>query len=189
MELNKYDILETFDPDTNFWAVHPQLKVPKEFKNLYKADKSKDKTRSSNVMWAIAYVYHPKSKFYNLPIEQKKKLVAKDFLEDENFDWSSIEDEVNLFKELCLTQAERSLDNFYNKLKQRDEFINSYPYEFKRVHEGSSKTIAEALDSMLGKTKALYDTYYNILEELTKEDSGSKTEGGGVESLSDSGEI
>lgn len=187
MAEEKYSILDTFDPEVNFWEVHPQLKIPKPFADLYKADKTKGKSKSSNLMWAIAYVYHPKSKFYNLPLEQKQRIVAKDFLKDKNFDWSSIDDEIKLFKELCMTPAERSLDNFYRKLLERDQFINTHPYDFEMIT--SSKTRAEVLDAMLSKTNSLYQTYSQILDQLYKEDADSKTEGGAVESASDAGEI
>ena len=47
-------ILEGFDTDVNFWKLHPQLKVPLPFASIYKEDKSKSKSKSSQIMWAIA---------------------------------------------------------------------------------------------------------------------------------------
>ena len=80
-------ILEAFDTDVNFWQLHPQLKVPLPFASIYKEDKSKAKSKSSQIMWAIALLVDPDSKFSNISFPTRKNMIAKDYLKDESFDW------------------------------------------------------------------------------------------------------
>lgn len=71
--------------EDNFWLFNPEMKIPEVFASLYKSDKSKNKEDSSRLMWGIYLIYHRKSKFYNLPLEDKERLVAKDYLKNEKF--------------------------------------------------------------------------------------------------------
>ena len=39
--------------ENNFWDEFPELKIPSKFNELYSADTSKDKKKSSRIMWAL----------------------------------------------------------------------------------------------------------------------------------------
>ena len=69
-------ILEAFNTDVNFWKLHPQLKVPSPFAAIYKEDKSKAKGKSSQIMWAIALLVDPDSKFSNISFPTRKNMIA-----------------------------------------------------------------------------------------------------------------
>ena len=45
--------------DQNFWEVNSDYLLISEFKNLYDSDKSKNKTNSSKILWAIYFAYNP----------------------------------------------------------------------------------------------------------------------------------
>ena len=64
----------------NFWKVHPQLKLVGKFKEFYEKDKTKDKEKSSSVMWAIFLIYDSDSEVFNFDLKEKISLVSKDFL-------------------------------------------------------------------------------------------------------------
>ena len=81
-------ILEGFNTDLNFWKLHPQLKVPLPFASILEEDKSKNKSKSSQIMWAIALLADPDSKFSNISYNTRKDMIAKDYLKDTKFDWS-----------------------------------------------------------------------------------------------------
>jgi hypothetical protein len=54
-----------------FWDEYPELKIPKEFNELYSKDKSKNKVNSSRIMWAIHLHSHPESR----EIEESKSFM------------------------------------------------------------------------------------------------------------------
>ena len=68
------------DPQDNFWLLNPQLKVTEPFKSTWKLDKDKDKKKSSEMMFALAMVYDPASKYRNLPEADRISLLEEDYL-------------------------------------------------------------------------------------------------------------
>ena len=72
-------ILNGFDTDVNFWKLNPQLKVPLAFADILKQDKSKNKSKSSQIMWAIALLVDPDSKFSNISFQTRKDMISKRF--------------------------------------------------------------------------------------------------------------
>jgi hypothetical protein len=73
-------ILNGFDTDINFWKANPQLKIPQPFADILSTDKSKTKSKSSQIMWAIALLVDPESKFSNISLKNRKKMIGEDFL-------------------------------------------------------------------------------------------------------------
>lgn len=67
-----YDILDSFNTDADFYEVNPQL--------------FRFKPTPSEVMWAIALLELPKSKYSNFRPEDRRLLIASDFLKDPKFD-------------------------------------------------------------------------------------------------------
>lgn len=173
-------LVKEFNTDNNFWLEHPDMKIPALYASLYKNDKTKDKKESSRIMWSIALFCEIDSKFYNLQEEERKKLILSDYLKMD-IDWDKeLGEYVKLYQELNLTQAERSLTNFLNKLVERDQFLNDTPY---------SLDSADSLDKMMANTSKLYDHYNKIQKMLDADNIEQKGKGGREESLSDSGDI
>lgn len=183
-------VITKFDEDNNFWEFNPQFKSFEPFNSLYKKDKTKGKWKSSQIMWAVAYLKDPDSILYAMPEEDRREAVEKDYIQIENFSFDDYQEIVDKFEELVTTQAERSLENFYKKLKERDEFLNNQNYSLELISEKGTTTVAALLDDMMSKTQKLYDSYKNIKEKV-EEESGTKETGmgGSNPSMSDSGEI
>lgn len=170
-------LIDTFTPNTNFWVTNPQLTALGPFKELYDLDTSKDKTISSQMMWAVAFYIDAKSKFISMPDIDRQTIITKDICPSINFKNQTIITLVDFYKETQLTQAEKSLVNFYSKLRERDTFIANTEYSIDN---------AESLDRILANTKKMYDMYEKIKEDLTKESTTITTRGGKTPSLSDS---
>ena len=62
--------------ENSFWDEFPELKIPSTFNELYTKDKSKDKNKSSRIMWAIHLHSHPESKLSNLPDKEEVLVFA-----------------------------------------------------------------------------------------------------------------
>lgn len=183
-------VINKFDLGANFWELNPQFKAIEPFQSMYKKDRSRDKRNSSTIMWGIAFLKDPASVLYKIPEDQRKQVVKDDYLQRSDLNFGDYHQAINRFEELVTTQSERTLQKFYEKLKERDEFLESHSYTFAPIHENSAKTIAELIDKMLSDTKSLYDYYHKILDDIKKEkDSEEIGKGGAKASMSDDAEI
>ena len=90
--------LSNFDINLNFWAANPQLTIPRVFQTIYGSDDGGE--QSSKIMWAIALVADIDSDYYGMEDEEKLKLVAEDWLEDPDFDWSKYANAVKQYIEI-----------------------------------------------------------------------------------------
>ena len=62
--------------EVSFWEVFPYMKDTGLLKTLYKADRSKDKNKSSKVMWYLALTKDIDSEFYNLDPKDKYEITC-----------------------------------------------------------------------------------------------------------------
>ena len=121
-------VIDNFDITANFWKIYPQFKI--SFGNLYSKDKSKDKTDSSKIMWAIAlFADNSKTNIYrNLSLQERMNLIAEDYLKNSKFDWRSVDNEIELYKKLNLTKNQRNLLDIEDKLDQRTTVLKNTSY-------------------------------------------------------------
>lgn len=184
------NIINSFDRENNFWEMNPQFKAIEPFKSFYEKDKTKKKWKSSTAMWAIAFLKDPDSILYNMPEEARKEAILNDYVEDGNFSFENHKELVTRFEEMCTTQAERSLQDFYKKLKERTDFLNNQHYSLELISEKSTKTQAQLLDEMMAQTHKLFQTYQNIKDDIKEEKEQAEIgRGGAQQSMSDAGEI
>ncbi len=166
--------------DDNFWQLNPELKIPPSFKRLYDSDKNKDKKNSSALCWAVYLLIDTESKFASLPEDDKKELIANDYLKEPKFDWKQLDEAINTYQELVLTPAKRALIGWNNKMMERDKFLRETKYEIETC---------DSLDKMLSNTKKLYDDYQRVIKDLEEEKTKQQNKGNRRASLSDTGEI
>lgn len=181
-------VLDNFKDGNSFWEYNPQYKAL--FRNVYDADKTKGREKSSKLMWGLFLCYHPKSEFYNLP--NKEEVIAAKIFGEKKFDWGAREivELKEIILESILTQAEKSLDRWNTTLKKRDAFIHSQEFTLDGYNEEGRlvKGTADQLDKMLANTNKLYQEYFSIVKELEEEEL-ARSKGNKIKSLSDSGEI
>lgn len=172
--------------DTNFWELNPQYKYI--LADFYNGDRSKDKKKSSKIIWAIYFKVHPKSEYYRLP--NKEEVINTRWLKNPKFNWSNISPTVEIFKDTVLTQAEKSLVAWDEMMKKRDEFIHGQDFTLDEYDERGKivKGTADQLDKMLANTSKLYSEYFKIKKELA-DDEVKRGKGNKPESMSDSDEI
>lgn len=161
----------------NFWEVHPQLKLLGAFKTFYNKDKTKGKSRSSMLMWAIFLIYDPLSDFFSFTLDEKISMISKDFLEFK-FIEDDYKDVVEFYQSALMTPAKRQLYVWNRKLDEKTAYLETLKYE-----NDSLK-----IESLLKTNKTLYDDYEAIQKRIAQETQGV-TQGGSEESLSEKGEI
>lgn len=166
----------------NYWEIDNQLALAGEFKKLYSEDKSKNKQDSSLIMWAVCFYTHPESRFLNFSTKEKRSLIETDIVRKE-LNWDYVNNYINEYKKLYLTQAKRSLENWKEKLEERDEYLQSLPYKALTLDD------AKLLDVLLANTPKLYQQYEDIKQQISDEDAKTINKAGIKESASEKGDI
>jgi len=171
--------IESWDTLANFWDVNPQLKAPTPFSTLYEEDKSKGKSQSSKVMWAVAYFADFDSKYRALSDGERKKLIAEDILKKPDFDWSAVEQYIkawDMFKSVPMKQ----MTEWERLMNEKTEYMKTLKY--------NSDTADEIEKRLLSNSK-LYSEYEEIMARLVQEGEAGTMLGGAMESLTERGEI
>tara|TARA_R110000851_G_scaffold157308_1_gene300159 strand:+ start:8510 stop:9082 length:573 start_codon:yes stop_codon:yes gene_type:complete len=185
-------ITRTFETQENFWQINPSFLTIKSFREFNKSDKSKNKSNSSQVMWAIAFLIdpHTDNPWKNLGGQDKRDLIKNDYLD---IDWDQHQNLIDEYYSRCLTPAERNLFDIIEKMNERAKFIKNTEYSLDQYEEmdGRSKLVkgtAVQLDKMVVDTKKIYDQLEQVQQMVAKEKSdGGKTKGGMQESAAEQG--
>lgn len=191
------NMIEKWNSSNNFWEVFPHFRIIDLFDKFYK--KEKNKTFSSNVMWAIAFCVKRDSPMYNLP--NKWELAAKDIVK-KDINWDDYDDIVSMFKQSVLTQAERSLLAWEELMFKRDKYLKTQDYYFDKyatndngdnvlTRTGQFVTIkgtAEQLDKAFSTTPKMYSDFQKIKKEI-EEDEIKRGRGNKPKSMSETNEV
>jgi hypothetical protein len=173
------NMIEKWNSSNNFWEIFPHFRIIDLFDKFYK--KEKNKTFSSNVMWAIAFCVKRDSPMYNLP--NKWELAAKDIVK-KDINWDDYDDIVSMFKQSVLTQAERSLLAWEELMFKRDKYLKTQDYYFDKyatndngdnvlTRTGQFVTIkgtAEQLDKAFSTTPKMYSDFQKIKKEIEEDE-------------------
>jgi hypothetical protein len=172
-------LLINFELTANFWKLNPQLLIPKVFAELYKKDKSKDHSNSSQIMWAVAMLVDTSedNKFRNWNEEDRKSLIKSDYLNDDSFDFSKYQEIIDQYIKLHMSKLEQELMKQETKLDERAIFINDTPYDLET---------ADKLDKLLLNTGKLYDQITFLKDKIKLERDNGTTRGGMVKSATES---
>jgi hypothetical protein len=174
-------LLVSFDESADFWKMYPQMKTVEPFKTSFK------KKMPSAHMWAIAFLCDPSEDnvYRNIPEEEKMEVLAKDFLEEEDFDWEQYEEHIHRYKQMVLSQAERSLITWNETMALRDREVKKL-YKM-ALSKGDIENVV-TLDRLLANTPKFYADYEKIARAY-KEELNKKGKGDRIKSLSSSNEI
>lgn len=175
-------LLTNFELTANFWILNPMMRVPKVFAELYKKDKSKDHSNSSQIMWAIAMLVDSSedNKFRHLNEEDKKSLIKTDYLNNELFDFDMYKEIISEYTRLHMSKLEQELMKQESKLDERARFINDTSYDLET---------ADKLDKLLLNTGKLYDQIKDLKDKIRVEKDSGTTRGGMVKSATELGLI
>lgn len=113
----------------NPFVNNPHLKHIEPFKTLYDRDKTDDKRRASNEFYAMFVMCSPDesvNKWIKLPEEERKEVVKKNI----KIDWEdkTFKECLEIYPQLCMTIAEKTLKGIHDKLIERDKFLKESPY-------------------------------------------------------------
>ena len=188
-------LLVNYDKSNNFWETNRHWLNVKVFKAHYNKDRSQEdgkttKHRSSREMWALAFLYDadPTNLYRHMPIDKRKKAVAREVLGDPNYDWSQLEHLEDLVEEMCTTPAQRHYATLVEKMNQRDKFLRETEYTLDNYITddltGKTRVVkgtADQLEKMLTNSDKIYDALETIrgkiiVEKDRKKGSGNMSE-------------
>lgn len=172
------DIPAKYTPKANFWESNGQFLTIGIFKDFYKKDKSKNKKDSSELMWAIAFIYDKDSEHNSLPEDERIALITEEFLERKP-QWDKYEDVINAYIKLTTSTLERAIIDMEKKFWERNKFLQDTGYTEKN---------SDKLDKMFTNTGSILDSIEKLKKLLDQEKDGT-TRGGIEESASEKGEI
>lgn len=186
-------------PNENYWDMNPMAKLFKPFSEFHDTDKSKGKTKSSQIMWAVAMLLDPHEDNFvrNNSDYDKRILIATDYLDDADFDWEAphIKTLIEAYTKFCVTTAERELIRYEEKLTDRANFLANTKYTMDSYVERKGgkwvleKGTADQLDKMMLNTAKIFEQIETIKEKMNKEAAEGQLKGGATESASEAGTL
>lgn len=188
-------LIKNWNVNENYWDMNPMMTTIKIFKDLHKKDKSKNKSNSSKIMWAIAMYCdpHEENPWRDVNEKDKKTLISEEFVGDEkfSFDDKNINELVDEYKNRCLTIPEKEFIRLQIKIQQRSKFISDKTYTLDE-YDSTGKLVkgtADQLDKMLVNTNKIYEQMAKIEKMLNDDKNKGNVRGGHVESASEEGLI
>lgn len=175
-------LLANYENNNNFWKLYPSYKTPKLYKELYDNDKSKNKIESSNLMWALIFMfdkteYNP---YKTLQVTDKIEVINEDILGIPNFDWSKYTELKNFTHKLIMTEIERTYYAYLEKMEERRKLIETSKYTL---------DTAEDLDKIIKNTDVVRKELDNLKKLVDLQETEGRTKGDMIESATEKGLI
>ena len=182
--------------EVSFWEVFPYMKDTGLFKTLYKADRSKDKNKSSKVMWYLALTKDIDSEFYNLDPQDKYEITCDTVdLDVQGYLGGAEELKMyeNYFEDFIDTVITADIRALESKLLERKKFIQDTPYSLDEMVYPDTEAgenfkpykkqgTAAQLDKMMVDTKNIHEEIRK-LREAAKNEQTEKGKGGRTQSF------
>jgi hypothetical protein len=191
---NFSNIKKNFTIDMNWWELNPQFIIFYPYSELYKRDKSKDKTKSSKDMWCIFFCSDPDeelNKFYRIPLENRKEMLSDTY--NKHIEWNDelIEECLERYPHDWLSAVERALKEEIDSMVERAKLMRETAYTLDRTivddkgFTANIKGTAKQLDDMRAKTPKLYENYEKLEQQFLKSKSEKRVRGGRRQSKSE----
>jgi hypothetical protein len=166
------------DTKNNFWKEHPELITASKLGDLYKQDKTKNKVWSSKIMWGIHLCESLDSKYYHYP--DKYQQISETLIKEKDFKWEDYELVIEMYRELCITDAERALTIWNDTMRLRSRSLKEM---YRDAFDEKDTDELVKLDKMLALTPKMFDDYKKIKADY--EEEKTHKQGKTIKSLSD----
>ena len=151
--------VEIEDFETSFWEQCPQeLYYMEPFCSFKKSYKD-----SGKIMNAIYLIHDRKSTLFKGQPDLKKRErdVNDNYLQNPDFDWGSLQDIVDAYKNASTTWLQKQVELLQEQLQQRNELINRLRYD--------NEEEAKLKDDMILSADAIYDKYIDLRNKAYEE--------------------
>lgn len=179
-------LLANFDIDKpqNFWKLYPSWKTPEVFNALYKNDKSKDKSTSSLLMWAMVHMFDKSENnpWRGLDSDDRIEVINDDLMNDLEFDWTIYSKEIEYMEKIMMTEEERNYYVFIGFMEKRRKFIENQQDEL-------SFDTLKSLDDAIKRNADVMKELDRLKAAIESSGEEGATKGGRIESLREKGLI
>ena len=173
-----------------FWDTNPEYIYIEPFDSLYANDKSKNKDKSSRIMWSF-WLYTSKSQYNsikNLPQDQKVKVIKR-YWEDFNLEEELVKKGIQKFNLLTKSIAAKIFSEEEETLVKRGESIVKMQTLVDNVLSGKEfeispfdsefQNLVKTLETLRKNTKPVYEAYGAAKNIFTEEEGEETIYGGG----------
>lgn len=163
--------------DINYWQINNGVSIIYPFSELYKSDKSKDKHKSSRIMWALEMYCRTdkENPMRNMSKSEREAELLYSFISDD--DLTTVKDLEKSFVDFKLSYVNKRFKFYQTILEQREEYMSTLSYD----------TNADLLDDMLVRTPKIWSEFMKIKKELDAEEEAGHVQGGREESAAEKG--
>lgn len=161
--------LVTGNPELDFFEQNPHLRDVSAFKELLK----KEKKKASKIMWAIFKTEDINSPLYTMPLDERRHEVAKNYLEDSEFNWENYKSTIQAYKNLAMPKVAKMFKIWMDKLEGMTDYLDSLSYE-----EDDDKIL-----KIFEKSEKIWNSYEKIEAKMIEHESKNSVFGGGEESI------
>lgn len=175
-------LLSNYNEKANFWKLYPTFLAPKILKELHDNDRSKNKTSSSNIMWALSFMFDKTAEnpYRFLQKEDRIEVINEDILNNSKFDWEQYKELVEYVKIIYMTEIERTYYSFIEKMEQRRKLIEDSEYTLES---------ADSLDKIIKNTESVRKEVENLEKLVHLQETEGKTKGEIILSATEKGQI
>lgn len=158
------------NPDLDFFEQNPHLKDITPFKDLIRKEGKKP---ASKIMWAIYKTEDIDSPLYTMPRAERRYEVAKNYLEDEDFDWDKYKTLIDYYKKLAMPKVSKMFKIWMDKLEGMTDYLDSLTYE-----NDDDKIL-----KIFEKSEKIWNSYEKIEAKMVEHQNKDSVFGGGEESI------
>lgn len=157
-----------------FWDVNPEFKFVAPYDAFFSS--TKDKKKSSVVMWAIFLLCDINSPKMRLRLDEREDEIKTYFVKDSDFNFKKYQELIDAYPRVVLSKIQRELKVWQDKIEERNKFLESVSYDLNTF---------EALDKMLKDSKAIWEAFGKIYKEYQEENIETRARGGREESFTE----
>ena len=157
-----------------FWEVNPEFKFIEPYATFYKS--SKDKKKTSEVMWAVFLLCDVESPKIRLRKDEREEEIKSAFLKDKTFSFSKYKDLTTEYPKVVMTKVQRELQVWGDKIEERGVFMETLKYTIDTV---------DTLDKMLKDSKVIWEGFDKVYKAYQEESLETRARGGREESFTE----
>ncbi len=165
----------TGNPELDFFQQNPEVRYMDIGHEVI--DKEGEKGgKASRVMWAIYLAEDPESKFYRIPIDEKRADIAVRYLKDPDFNWEDIEYAIKMYPRFMLTKEQAMFKIWGDKLDELTQHLKSLDIT----------TEDEKILKIMEKTEKIWGSYDKVKTKMIDTLGKTQLHGNGAESKRES---
>lgn len=154
------------DPKESFFKQNPELEFMSPIKRLIRKVGKKEAGR---ILWAVYLTEDPNSKFYSMRRERKREEVAKNYLDDPDFNWDEYESIIQEYPNLAMSVEAKNYKRLNDKFQKMLDEVEGSNLKESAAFYSKLSSIYDGLE----KAKAMYE------EELAKNSEARGSEQAG----------